>query len=111
MPGTQLHLGDTRPSLRLQLEQLLRSDHVESDCASSPPESVADSLQYDDQLESENDEGESEAPGDEGSEADADLAAQMMDMGPVVEQERHSEVYLDSGQKEQMKALVGACTE
>lgn len=50
-------------------------------------------------------------PGDEGSEADEDLAAQMMDMGPVVEQERHSEVPSDSGQKEQMKALVGACTE
>lgn len=82
--------GNERLSLRLQQEQMLKSDTTESDCASSPPGSVADSIHGDDLVQSEDDQAEGEAllGNESDGEADEDWAAQMMDMENVVEEDQ-----------------------
>ena len=113
MSDTWTPPGNARLSLRLQLEQMLKSDTTESDCASSPPGSVADSVHGDDLVQTEGDQGEGDAPGDESSgEADEDWAAQIMNTENVVEEDQQLEAQSVSGHPGDPSALaLQACAE
>lgn len=106
--------GNERLSLRLQLEQMLKSDTPESDCASSPSGSVADSIRGDDLVQSEDDQAEGEAllGNESDGEADEDWAAQMMDMEDVVEEDQRPKAQSVSRPPEDPSALaLSACHE
>ena len=106
--------GNERLSLRLQLEQMLKSDTPESDCASSPPGSVADSIHGDDLVQFEDDPAEGEAPlaNESDGEADEDWAAQMMDRENDIEEDQRPNVQSVSGPPEDPSALaLRACQE
>lgn len=106
--------GNERPSLRLQLEQMLKSDTPESDCASSPPGAVVDSIHGDDLVQFEDDPAEGEAPlaNESDGEADEDWAAQMMDTENVIEEDQRPNVQSVSGPAEDPSALaLSACHE
>ncbi|KAJ5460960.1 uncharacterized protein N7458_002562 [Penicillium daleae] len=101
---------NTRPNLRLQLEQMLNPYASESEYASSPPESVVDSTEGDGLIQFEGDQGESELLGEENDgsvgEADPNWSVQMTGIENDAQEDQRSQAQSSSDVAEDPRALV-----